>query len=143
MELQQPAKHWKLEEQNDQSDKYAAGDDDTTHPSAMGLNPAGRGVHLSLPSSVYLEVQQPAIHSELKEQNDQSDNNAAEIIGLLVGLAAGDDAVTHPEAMGLNPVERGVHLSLPSPLYIEVQQPVIHWELEEQNDQSDKYAAPE
>jgi hypothetical protein len=101
-------------------------DGDVTHPSAIGLNPAESGVHLSLPSSAYLEVQHRAMHWELKEQNDQSDNNTAVFIGLLVGLAEEDDDATHPSAVGLNPAKSGVHLSLPSSAYLEVQQPAAH-----------------
>jgi hypothetical protein len=130
--------HWELVEQGNQSDNNAAvsvgkvfigllvglaildeGEDDPTHPSATGLNPAKRGVHLSLPSSECMELQQRAMHWELEEQNDQSDKYAPVsvgkvFIGLLVGLAIlddGEDDVTQPSAIGLNPSERGVHLS--------------------------------
>ena len=43
-------------------------------------------------------------------------------------------SITHPFATGSKPARRGVHLKIPSE-YMELQHPLVHWELDEQGDQ--------
>jgi len=72
------------------------------------LKPPFRGVHFSLPSFEYLELQQPFWHAELEEQNAQSPS-----------------AEPATQMAGLKP-PTGVHFNLPSFEYLELQHPLLH-----------------
>lgn len=52
--------------------------------------------------------------------------------GTVEGVGAGPDK----QILALKPPLRGVHLSLPSFEYVELQHPFMHWEDDEQNAQS-------
>jgi hypothetical protein len=86
----------------------------------LELKPPLKGVHLSLPSFEYLELQQPLRHSELVEQKAQSPS----------------DAPPETQMSLRKPPLSGVHFNLPSLEYLELQHPLRHWELDEQKAQS-------
>jgi hypothetical protein len=89
---------------------------DTQMPASK---PPPRGVHLSTPSSEYLELQHPLLHCELDEQNSHSPRSGFDT-----------------QVVASKPPPRGVHLSMLSSEYLELQHPLLHCELNEQNSQS-------